>query len=428
MTATKRIALVVFGVFVIGSLVVVAAASGLGSPSVPEGDIAVVEDVEGGEITSEEFDAALEQTAASQQLEEVPATDDPQYQLLLEAAVSDLVLSRWVRGEAEERGIEVTDTAVEDELETVKEQQFGSEREFQRFLEDSGFSDEDVNERIELQLISDEIQNAILAEDPPVSEDEIQTYYDENPQQFEQPESRDVRVVLTETEEESQAVLSELEADSSTASFERVTREFSIDEATASTGGLRQAVVEGQSEPALDEAIFSAPEGELVGPVETDAGFYVLQVERITPAQTTPLEDATDQIRQTLAAARQQQVAQAFQEDFQAKWISRTFCAEGYRIDRCANADPAPSACTEELAETQGCDAPVPSIRPIPVGTAGVFGAPAPTGLPQGPITPQAAAPVEGLPPGLQQLPGGAAPAPGAAPQTAPPGTAPPGG
>ena len=184
-------------------------------------------------------------------------------------------------------------------------------------------------------------------------------------------------------------------------------------------------MVEGQSEPALDEQIFTAPEGELVGPFETDAGFYVIRVERIAPAETTPLDEVREQIRQTLVSARQQEVTTAFQEDFQNKWVARTVCAEEYAVERCSNAPPPPSACTKEIAENQGCDAPVPSTRPLPPGSAGVFGAPAAAGLPQGPITPQATPPGGALPPGLAPVPG--AP-PGAAPPGAvPPGTVPPG-
>ncbi len=127
-------------------------------------------------------------------------------------------------------------------------------------------------------------------------------------------------------------------------------------------------MVAGQSEPALDEAIFAAAEGELVGPIQGDAGFYVIQVEAIEPGVTRGLEEevqpaaggapaqtVADQIRATLVAARQQEVAQAFQEDFQNKWIKRTLCADGFRIDRCSNAEPPPDPCTEDVAETQGC-------------------------------------------------------------------------
>ena len=268
----KLAALAVFAIFVVGSLIVVAAAQGLGGPSVPEGDIAVIEDAPDGTITSEDFDSSLEQTAARQGLREVPPPDDPQYELLVDAAVSDLILSRWVLGEAEERGIEVTDREVEEELETVISQQFGSQNAFEEFLDQSGFTQEEANERIALQLVSDRIQQAVLPQEPEITEDQLRTYYDENITQFEQPEARDVRVILTKNEADAEEAAAALAEDSSPQSFKEVAKEFSIDEATQSTGGLREAVVQGQSEPALDEQIFSAPEGELVGPFESDAG------------------------------------------------------------------------------------------------------------------------------------------------------------
>ncbi len=422
-TSRKRVGLVGFGVLFVALFVIVAIAEGIGQPTVPDGAIAVVEGVDdppGETISKEEYERGLVQAAARQGLREVPPADDPQYELLAEAAESDLILARWVNGEAEERGIEVTDREIDAELETIKEEQFGSEQEFERFLEQSGFTLDEAKDRIRLQLISDAIQQAVLPAEPDVSDDEVETFYDANVQQFEQPETRNVRVILTRTEPEADEALAELGTDPSAEDWERVAKQYSIDEATKSTGGLRQSVVAGQSEPALDDEVFAAAEGELVGPFEGDAGFYVIEVEKITEATTTPVEEASDQIRQTLAATRQQEIAQSFQADFQAKWTARTFCAEGYRIDRCANADPPPDPCTEEVAETQGCDAPVPSTRPIAPGSNTVFGAPAAVGLPQGPQSGQAELPAGGVPPGL-------APVPGAPPGTVPPGTAPPG-
>ena len=434
----KRLYALIFAVLFIVLFAVVGVSVGIGEPSVPDDAIAVVEDAPDGTVTREDFDRALTQTAARQGIKEVPAEDDPQYQLLADAAQSDLILARWVLGEADERGIVISDREVDEELEKIKEQQFGSDKAFEKFLEDSGFTLDEAKDRIRLQLVSDRIQKAVLPEEPEVSDDEIETFYNENIAQFEQPETRDVRVILTKTEDEANQAKEELGTDPDEKTWGEVAKKFSIDEATKSTGGLRSAVVAGQSEPALDEQIFSAEPNTIVGPFKGDAGFYVIDVEKVTPAKTTPLEDATDQIKQTLVATRQQQIATDFQNDFQEKWIARTFCAEGFRIDRCANAEPPPDACTEEVAESQGCPAPVPSTKPIQPGTNTVFGAPAATGLPQGPITPQPAAPAGvppgglvpgGVPPGTvppsgaAPPPSGAAPPPsGAAPPTPPPG------
>jgi parvulin-like peptidyl-prolyl isomerase len=420
----RFIGLIGGAVLLIVLFVVVAAAQGIGHPEPSADEIAVVEDAPEGTITKEDFDRSLTQTAARQGIKQVPAPSDPQYQLLADGATSDLILTRWVLGEAEERGIEVSDREIDQELQNVIKQQFGSQKAFDKFLDQSGFTLDEARQRIKLQLISQRIQSDVLPQEPEITSDEIQTYYDANKSQFETPETRDVRVVLTKTEAEAAKARAELEQDSSPKGWQAVTKKYSIDEATKTTGGLRQQVVQGQSEPALDKEIYESPQGELVGPFKANAGYYVIQVESINPAKTTSVEDATNDIKQALVSARQNQVAENFQDDFAAKWRSRTYCAEGYRIDRCANADAPASQCTKDVAEKTGCGATVTQRKVVPPGQAVPFGVTAPTALVQGPVFPAAPASPTGLPPGVQGLPPGAVPQapPGGAAPTAPPG------
>ena len=93
----------------------------------------------------------------------------------------------------------------------------------------------------------------------------------------------------------------------------------------------------GQSEPVLEEQIFAAAQGELVGPFKGQTDYYLIQVVKITPAQTTPIAEVSEQIQQQLAQGKQQETASDFQQDFVEKWTSRTFCADGYVINRCEN-------------------------------------------------------------------------------------------
>jgi parvulin-like peptidyl-prolyl isomerase len=432
----KGLGLILFGVTFVALFVIVGVAVGIGHPSVPEGSIAVVEDAPGGPITKQEYDRALAQFAAQQGLKAVPATTDPSFAQLSQAAESYLILGRWVNGEAEERGIEISDREIDDELNKVKTQQFDSEKAFQKFLTDSSYTLDEVRARIRLQLISNKIQTAVLPTSPTVSDDEIQAFYDANAAQFKQPESRDVRVILTKTQADADAALAALQKDDSPDSFTAVAKKYSIDEATKASGGLRPGVVQGSSEAALDTQIFGAQQGALVGPFKGQAGYYVIEVQKITPAVTQSLSDpiaaatagapaqtVSDQIRQTLVSAHQQDIATAFQTNFQTKWTQRTFCADGYRIDRCSNAEPVPSTCTAEVAAKQGCPAPVVSNRPKAPGTVEVFGVtPAAPPAPQGPIG-SAPASVDNLPPGLQSVPPGGVPPGTVPPQGAAPAT-----
>jgi len=211
-------------------------------------------------------------------------------------------------------------------------------------------------------------------------------------------------VIVNKDEEKAQQALSELEADDSDESWELLAKELSEDQASKDRGGLLEGVVEGQSDPTFEEEVFAAPEGELVGPFETERGFYVIQVESATEAEATPLAEVSDQIRQQLVATRQQEVAQEFQTDFIAKWTDRTVCADGYVIVRCSNAPPP--------ASPEGAP-PVQANRPLAPGSAGAIGATT-SGLPQGPIPPPAPEAESGLPPGVESLGGAGASPPGA--------------
>ena len=119
--------------------------------------------------------------------------------------------------------------------------------------------------------------------------------------QFEQPETRDVRQIVNKDQAKVEQAKALLEQDDSPASWKKVAARFSTEEATKDVGGLVEGVAAGQSEPALEEQIFSAAEGELVGPFEGQTDYYLIQVEKITPAETTPLAEVS---RADRAAAR----------------------------------------------------------------------------------------------------------------------------
>ena len=416
------IPLAVFGGLLVLLFAGFAVAQGIGSPD-PSGDVVVtVEDAPGdaGEITKEEFDRALEQTAARAGINEVPKPGAPQYEELKQAAIGDLLDTVWIQGEAAEQGVSVSDRQVQDQLEQIKSQNFRTEKEYQQFLERSAFTQEDVDLRVELQLLSDDLQQQVSDAVPPVSKDEIEAYYEGAKEQFELPETRDVRLILNRDEAKVEQAKRELEADDSEASWRQVAKELSTDVASKSNGGLRPGLTEGLVEEPLNGEIFSTPEGEISGPVKTPLGFYVFEVEKITPARTQDLKEVQAQIRTQLGQTKEQEAFTTFIDDYGSKWQSRTFCADDYVVERCANfkgsghPETAPAACYEADPKQppEACPAPVLALQPALPGSVSAL-APQGQRLPQRPI-----------PAGLKPVPGAGAPLPGAL-QGVPPGVAP---
>jgi len=401
---------IVLAVIFVGLFVIVAVAQGIGNPSPSPDEVAVVEDAPDGHITVDDFQTALKQTALGQGVTQVPKPSDPQYASLRDATMTNLLTTRWVAGEAEDRGISISDTEVSNQLNQIK-QQAGGKKGFQQLLKQSGFTLPQAQNQIRLQLIQQEIQKEVLGTgQPSVSQEQIQSFYEANKSQFTQPETRDVREIVNKDQGKVEQAKALLEKDDSPANWKKVASKYSTDQATKSNGGLRKGVAKGQSEPALDDQIFSAATGQLVGPFKGQAGFYLIEVDKVTPEQVTPLSKIQDQIKQQLAQGIQQETANSYQTSITGKWVSRTFCADDYVIDLCENFTP-PAPSTDSGAP------PVTSSSAVSPGETTVFPGQAPQSLPQGPQYPAAkAAPSVIGPGGAPTLPPGTAPPSGAPP------------
>ena len=89
--------------------------------------------------------------------------------------------------------------------------------------------------------------------------------------------------------------------------------------------------------------MFKAAKGELQGPIKVQFGYYVFQVQKITPAKQQSLKEATPAIKQELDTTGKKTADDKFNKDLRKKWKERTNCREGYVMDQCSNGpDPSP--------------------------------------------------------------------------------------
>src|SRR6185295_20280234 len=81
-----------------------------------------------------------------------------------------------------------------------KKQSFPKEADYQKFLKTSGQSQEDILQRVKLDLLSNKIRDKVVKGKDKDSDKAISDFYNKNKARFAQPEKRDLRVVLTKTE------------------------------------------------------------------------------------------------------------------------------------------------------------------------------------------------------------------------------------
>lgn len=161
--------------------------------------------------------------------------------------------------------------------------------------------------------------------------------------------------------------------------FAALARELSDDEATRERGGDLGAFYRGFHEDAVDEAIFSANEGDVVGPIETTRGFEVFLVTKGAGSKTRSFEEVRELVSRALystaAADAQVQAVQKFEaaltspDDFEKAamaagvtvsepaWITRSADIPGLEPNPSLNArafELEPKTVSEPLGDPDG--------------------------------------------------------------------------
>src|SRR5215213_4521582 len=277
-----------------------------------------------------------------------------QYDQLREQVVGLLINYQWLQKEADEQGVKVTDDEVQKSLDQQKKQAFPKAGDYEKFLKDSGQTNDDVVLRVKMELISNKIRDKVTKGKDTVTDQQIKDYYDKNKAQFAQPERRDLSIVLTKTKAKAEQAKAAL---ASGQSFKSVAKQYSIDDASKAQGGKLPAVAKGQQEKAFDEAIFKARKGQLQGPVKTQFGYYVFKVDKVDKASQQTLAEATPTIKQLLTSQNQQKALDTFVKDFRKRWKEKTECRDDFVTQDCKNA-PKP---TPTPTPAPGQPAPAPT-------------------------------------------------------------------
>jgi foldase protein PrsA len=258
-----------------------------------------------------------------------------EYETIKSQVMRFLIQAEWVTQEAEKRDVEVKPAELKKTLEDQKKQAFPTEKAYKTYLKTSGMTEDDILFRVKLNELQTKLTQDVTEDAKKVSDADVEEYYEKNQKRFAQPERRDLLIVLTKTEAKADAAKQALDSGQP---WKQVVKQYSIDETTKAQGGKLAAVAKGQQDKALEDAVFAASKGEVEGPVKTQFGWYVFEVEKITPASQQSLEQSRDTIKNLLRSQRQQKTLDAFIKDFREEYKDETNCSDDYRVAECKNA------------------------------------------------------------------------------------------
>ena len=269
-----------------------------------------------------------------------------QYNQLRDQVVGLLVTYRWVQGEAANRKVSVSDADVQKSFEQQKKQSFPKEADYQKFLKQSGQTQQDILLRVRIDLLFSKIRDQVIKGKDQVSDAQLQTFYNKNKSRFSTPETRDLLIVLTKSRAKAQQARKALQSGQP---WGKVAKKFSIDQSSKSQGGKLPGQAKGSLEKSLDAAVFAAKPNDLTGPVKTQFGFYDFKVTTVHKATTQSLDQAKATIKQTLASQNQQKALDNYIKSFQSRWRAKTVCRKGYTTSDCSNGPkptPTPTSTT----------------------------------------------------------------------------------
>jgi peptidyl-prolyl cis-trans isomerase C len=273
---------------------------------------------EGGAVTQGELDKFARQSG----LDTSMSKDDPQYQAVIQQIMPQIVGIEIAKAYAQEHDITVSDEEVDQEIAKIKEQvgdqarssgqDLSNQEAYEQALKQNNVTEDQLREDLRENLPVQKVQERVAGNAEP-SDEVIQNYYEKNKEaQFTTPAQRCVRHILFNKDQKQKAeeVKQQLEDGGD---FAKLAKEYSQDPGSAAQGGDLGCLGKGETVPEFEQAAFGAEQGEIVGPVQTEFGYHIIQVTDIKPAQTRSLQEVESQIRSQLSTEKQ---SEAF-----GKWV-----------------------------------------------------------------------------------------------------------
>ncbi|MBV8114167.1 MAG: peptidyl-prolyl cis-trans isomerase [Silvibacterium sp.] len=333
-----------------------------------------------------------------------------------------------------------------------KQNHLDSMEDLQKAAEAQGVSWEDFKASIRNRIVTQEVIRDQVGRHVNITPTEVQNYYNQHKQEFDQPEQVRLSEILIPTGNPDDAAqvaaaknkADDLEAKLKAGSDFAALAKNSSGGPTAADGGDLGQFKRGQLAKVLEDATFGLKPGQYTEPIRTKQGYVILKVTEHNPGGIPPLKDVEPQVEDAVGMAKMNPALRDYltrlredayidiskgYEDSAAspnemkpvysaytppspkkKHVQRTrFRARGRNATKAAPTQTAAAGAPAAPAPPPG----VPSLADVPQGSAtatnaDVPAAPAPAGAPA-PGSPAAAAPASAA----------SAPAPAATTQTA---------
>ncbi len=244
-----------------------------------------------------------------------------------QTVLENLIEQQLLYQASKDEGFEADPGEVKKQMDQIRDR-FESEEDFRNQLAQMNYSEETLEKEISKNLAIRKLIDGKFASKISVSNEEIESFYNDNKEEYEVPERIRARHILIRTDQEAgdgkkakarekiEEVKSKLEDGED---FSELAKEYSEDP-SAESGGDLGYFSKGQMVESFDKAAFDMESGEISDIVETQFGYHLIKVEDRKQEGVQDLEEVEESIRENLEREKMVQELEPYIESLRQKY------------------------------------------------------------------------------------------------------------
>jgi len=236
---------------------------------------------------------------------------------------------------AQDNQIRISNAEVDDVVASLQKNNNLTPEQFEQALQQQGMTMESFRKRIGEQMTASRAISMAIGQRIQLDEDTLQKLYEE---QYASSQAYSLRHIFFKVDkdadeddkaqifEEAEALVDEIRAGMP---FEQAARERSDDSTTANRGGDLGSYTQGELLPELDAVAVQLEVGDVEGPIETSAGYHIIEVTSRELVPPPPLEEVRETLAQKWMEEKRASEIQKWMKELEEIYYVEIFPDEG---------------------------------------------------------------------------------------------------
>lgn len=220
--------------------------------------------------------------------------------------VNELISELLIKDRADRLGLTVTEAEVKEAVTRLKQQyNISTDEQFDASLQQSGLTRTEMEARLRDTLVTNKVFSRELRNRNELTDPELRERYNREKERYRLPERAHLReiVVLKPEGDPAKAAEATQRANEIAEAARKPGTDFAnlastmSESATRDKGGDLGEVAKGDLVAELDKAVFTAPSGAIIGPIESKSAWHIVRVEQRLPSEVPAFESIKDRLR-----------------------------------------------------------------------------------------------------------------------------------